>query len=132
MLTHDTTPVKVLVVDDYPVACRSLCRSLEREGYHVTSTADAREALILAKQQRPDLVLVDVGLGDGTDGFDVCRELRYSDLTKDITVMMVSGDCKTEDQRKAEAVGAAAFIAKARAKEEVAALRKRATASAKH
>jgi DNA-binding response OmpR family regulator len=65
----------VLVVDDEQAVQRLLAFPLEREGYRVVAAADGEQALALAQEHRPDLILLDVML-PGIDGLEVCRRIR--------------------------------------------------------
>jgi DNA-binding response OmpR family regulator len=66
---------KILVVDDEPMVTEVVGRYLGREGFEVTITADGEEALALARQWSPDLIVLDLML-PGVDGLEVCRTLR--------------------------------------------------------
>src|SRR5690242_17974849 len=70
-------PTRILVVDDEPSVSDLLAYNLRKAGYDVLAAADGRAALRLAREQRPDLVLLDLMLPE-IDGLDVCRELRKS------------------------------------------------------
>jgi DNA-binding response OmpR family regulator len=72
----DPTPLNILVVDDEAPLREMLSRSFEREGHRVLAVADASTALDRASTDSFDVVLLDVALGGGADGNDVCRELR--------------------------------------------------------
>ena len=65
----------VLVVDDEPTIAEVVCRYLERAGYATRVAGDAREALLLADDEQPDLVVLDIML-PGIDGLEVMRRLR--------------------------------------------------------
>ena len=65
----------ILVVDDEPAVTDLLAYNLRKAGYDVSSAADGREALRLARENRPDLVLLDLMIPE-LDGLEVCRELR--------------------------------------------------------
>jgi two-component system alkaline phosphatase synthesis response regulator PhoP len=65
----------VLVVEDEPDIRRGLSINLEREGFHVLSADNGKDALELALDQNPDLVLLDIMLG-AESGLDICQELR--------------------------------------------------------
>jgi two-component system KDP operon response regulator KdpE len=67
--------VKVLVVDDEPQIRRALRTSLEAHGYEVNAVATGDEGVVGAAEQRPDLVLLDLGLPD-MDGTEVIRRIR--------------------------------------------------------
>jgi DNA-binding response OmpR family regulator len=66
---------RILVVDDEPKIVRLVRDYLEQAGFAVTTARDGAEALMRARQERPDLVVLDLGL-PGLDGFEVTRRLR--------------------------------------------------------
>ncbi len=68
-------PIRVLVVDDEPQIRRFLRVSLVAQGYHIAEAAAGEEALAKAAAERPDLVVLDLGLPD-VDGQEVIRRLR--------------------------------------------------------
>ena len=68
-------PRTILLVEDESTISLPLAAALEREGYATRITGSASEAIALADELQPDLVLLDVMLSDGS-GLDVCRELR--------------------------------------------------------
>ncbi len=68
--------LNILVVDDEAPLREMLRRSFEREGHRVLAVADAASALDRAATEDFDIVLLDVALGPGADGNEVCRELR--------------------------------------------------------
>jgi DNA-binding response OmpR family regulator len=69
------TMAKILVVEDDASIRLGLEDTLKAKGYRVTSAARGDEALRLAREQRPDLVVLDIMLPDG-EGFEVCRQLK--------------------------------------------------------
>jgi DNA-binding response OmpR family regulator len=70
------TTLNILVVDDESELRELLVRLFTRDGHRVMAVADARSAIDRASTERFDCVLLDVALGPGQDGIDVCRELR--------------------------------------------------------
>ena len=66
----------ILLVDDDRPLLDMLTRSFEREGHHVTAVTDGQSALEAAAGRPYDIVLLDVALGAGPDGYEVCRTLR--------------------------------------------------------
>ena len=66
----------ILVVDDETDMREQLARTFRREGHRVTAVADGRAAIDRATTDRFDIVLLDVAMGAGADGYDVCRTLR--------------------------------------------------------
>src|SRR5436190_17686239 len=68
--------LSILVVDDESDLREMLTRSFSREGHRVLSVADGRAAIDRASADHFDIVLLDVALGSGPDGYEVCRTLR--------------------------------------------------------
>jgi two-component system, OmpR family, response regulator RegX3 len=68
--------LSILVVDDEADLREMLTRSFSREGHRVTAVADGRAAIDRASTETFDVVLLDVALGPGPDGYEVCRTLR--------------------------------------------------------
>jgi DNA-binding response OmpR family regulator len=74
---QQTSPsLTILVVDDEAPLRELLTRSFTREGHHVTAVATGEEAIERASAEGFDIVLLDVALGQGPNGYDVCRTLR--------------------------------------------------------
>src|SRR3954468_12530774 len=66
----------ILVVDDESALRREITRLFERDGHRVMAVADGRAAIDRATTGRFDVVLLDIALGGGPDGYEVCRTLR--------------------------------------------------------
>ncbi|HEX5619601.1 MAG TPA: response regulator transcription factor [Solirubrobacteraceae bacterium] len=71
-----TEPLDILVVDDDSELREQIRRLFERDGHRVMAVPDARSAVDRASTGAFDMVLLDIGLGPGPDGYDVCRTLR--------------------------------------------------------
>jgi DNA-binding response OmpR family regulator len=69
-------PLRILVVDDESDLREGLSRWFGRQGHRVLAVADARAAIDRASTEPLDVILLDVALGNGPDGYDVCRTLR--------------------------------------------------------
>jgi DNA-binding response OmpR family regulator len=69
-------PLEILVVDDESALRETLKRSFSLEGHHVVAVADGESAIDRATADRYDVLLLDVALGPGADGHEVCRRLR--------------------------------------------------------
>ena len=87
--------MKILVVDDEPQIRRLLKTGLAAYGYQVLLASNAQEALIDTAQQSPDVIILDIALGKGADGLEVCRSLREWTKTP-IIMLSVRGDEKTK------------------------------------
>jgi len=91
-----TAAKRVLVVEDHSDARTMLTLLIEREGHLVRAAADGHEALLVAKEFRPEVVLLDVGL-PGIDGYAVARELRARPETARASVIALTGYGTLED-----------------------------------
>ena len=70
-------PKHIALVEDEPAIRENYTEALNKQGYKVVAYAEKQSALEGFKQRLPDLAIIDVGLGDDTEGgFDICRELR--------------------------------------------------------
>lgn len=100
---------KVLLVDPDQSARREVKSACEQEGYQVIEAETAADALKQVEQSRPNVVLLEVTLPDGS-GFDVCRELRKVD--QGVPVIMMSTRADEIDVVVALEIGADDFVAK--------------------
>jgi adenylate cyclase len=100
----------VLAVDDLPTNIRLLDAVLSPRGYRVISAGSGPEALRRVKDQRPDLVLLDVVMPE-MDGYEVCRRLRDDPATAFLPVVMITASGDQEKLRAVEA-GADDFVTK--------------------
>jgi signal transduction histidine kinase/CheY-like chemotaxis protein len=91
--------VRVLVVDDEPPNREWLIRTLEPAGFTVLSASGGREAIQMAKSEKPDLVLLDLMMPDVT-GFDVVEELRSYKDTRETPIMILTAMNLTEADKR--------------------------------
>ncbi|MBF0288250.1 MAG: response regulator [SAR324 cluster bacterium] len=91
-------PIKILVVEDDPQIRFASTRTLKSAGYEVMEASTGTDGLRLATQEKPDLVLLDIGL-PGIDGFEICRRIKQSPELKNIYVMMASGSMTDSDHQ---------------------------------
>jgi two-component system phosphate regulon response regulator PhoB len=103
----------ILVVDDEPSVRAMVLAAIRVRGprYRITEAARAEEAVDAARQDPPDLVLLDVALPDH-DGFWVCRELKSGPSTAHIPVIMLTAMGLPSDRDRAVAAGADGYIVK--------------------
>lgn len=106
-------PGKVLVVDDDRDTRDLLQAALETRGFNVVLTASGKRALFLARQEDPDLILLDLKL-PGMDGYEVLQRLKSSRDTADIPVMVITGSLTDEEvkQQRVLSLGASRFLTK--------------------
>ncbi len=101
---------KILVVDDDEPMRRGIVRLLRSEGYEIIEGTNGTECISLAKQHKPDLVLLDVNMPD-MDGREVCKILKADAELENIFIAHVSAsETSTEGQIKGLAYGADAYI----------------------
>ena len=99
---------KVLVVDDGSNIVDILTANLERNGYEVIAAYDGHQALQLALNENPDLILLDCML-PGMDGFDVCRKVR---LHSSVPIIMLTAKSEEIDKVLGLELGADDYITK--------------------
>ena len=85
-----TTEKTVLVVDDDGDFLESLSCFLEMEHFHVLQARSGAESLRVARSARPDLILMDVMMGERTEGFFTIQEIRNIHEVKDIPIFVLS------------------------------------------
>jgi len=125
------TSAKVLIVDDESQIRRVLRTTLTSQGYTVAEAKSGDEALELIRQERPDLILLDVNM-PGRSGLETCREVRSS---SDIPIIMLTVRNTERDKVQALDAGADDYVVKPFGSEELmarirAALRRTAPAEA--
>lgn len=106
ILTHS-----VLVVEDDDSIVEALNFLMETAGFTVRIARDGLEAIDMAKQSVPDLMILDVML-PGCDGFEVARDVRARNNSKDIPILMLTAKNRPIDQEKAMELGVNAFMTK--------------------
>ena len=100
---------RILVVDDDPTVTKVLRRGLSYDGYIVDTAATGRQALTMARDHTPDLVILDLMLPE-LDGFDVLERLRLADAS--LPVMMLTARDGAADQVKGLELGADDYVIK--------------------
>jgi DNA-binding response OmpR family regulator len=99
---------RILLVDDEPMVTEGVGRYLEREGFEVATAADGEEALRLARESKPDLVVLDVLLPK-LDGLSVCRALRRDSQTP---IIMLTARGEESDRILGLELGADDYVVK--------------------
>jgi DNA-binding response OmpR family regulator len=105
------TPPKILVVDDQPVNVKLLQRKLERAEMESIIAYRGSEAIDLARQHLPDVILLDVMMPE-MDGFEVCQKLKEDEKTKDIPIIFITAKTSREGKLRGLGYGAADYITK--------------------
>ncbi len=99
----------ILIVDDNEAHRYALARSLGAAGFAITPARNGNEALALAAQEHPDLVLLDIHLPD-VSGFEVCRRLKAEPQTSRIPVAIHTASEAASAAVAAKDAGADAFL----------------------
>lgn len=102
---------KILLVDDEPQLVEVVKMRLEANGYTVLAAYDGQEALDKARQEKPDLIILDLMLPK-VDGYKVCRMLKFDQNYKHIPIIMFSARAQEEDVKLGKEVGGDAYITK--------------------
>jgi two-component system alkaline phosphatase synthesis response regulator PhoP len=101
----------VLVVDDDPVIQKLLQVNFEMEGYDVVIAGDGEEGLAMAREERPDLVLLDVMMPK-MNGLDVAAALRADEVTEAIPIIMLSAKAQASDVQAGLDLGVDDYVTK--------------------
>src|SRR5436189_6336489 len=109
--TAAAAPHRILVVDDEPDITALVAYHLAKEGYRVTTAGTGADALRSAREERPDLVVLDLML-PGHSGFEVLAELRRRDETRDVGVLLLTARKDEPDRIKGLSLGADDYLAK--------------------
>ena len=111
-VTQAVTGAKtVLVVEDNELNMKLFHDLLEAHGYNIIQTKDGMEALRLARQHQPDLILMDIQLPE-VSGLEVTKWLKEDDTLKSIPVVAVTAFAMKGDEEKIREGGCEAYIAK--------------------
>jgi two-component system phosphate regulon response regulator PhoB len=105
-----TKPSLLLVEDDRALA-DLLTWHFEREGYDIVRTADGEEALVLAQERTPDLVILDWMI-EGVTGIEVCRRLRRRASTARVPIIMLTARGEESDRIRGLETGADDYVTK--------------------
>jgi signal transduction histidine kinase/two-component SAPR family response regulator len=95
--------LRALVVDDNHDSAESMALLLQLEGHEVLTAYDGKSAVEVSLRERPDLVLLDIGL-PGLDGFQTCRAMRAGGL-KDTLIVAMTGYGQAEDRQNSQQAG---------------------------
>jgi two-component system, cell cycle response regulator DivK len=101
----------ILVVEDQEDNRRILRDLLTSSGYKLVEAEDGAQALVMAKRQRPDLILMDVQI-PLIDGYEVTRRLKADPALRDIPIIVVTSYALSGDESKARAAGCNGYVSK--------------------
>ncbi|MEO6952473.1 MAG: response regulator [Polyangia bacterium] len=105
-------PATLLVVDDEPEIVKLVTKIFQARGFTVLSCSDGQQALDTIPGAMPDIVLLDIDLPK-VDGWDVCKQLKSDERTRNIPiVMMTAAHVTTDEAEKGLGLGADEYIQK--------------------
>jgi DNA-binding response OmpR family regulator len=106
-----SSKTRILIVDDEADLVSVLRIGLEIEGFEVIAASDGEEGLKKAREERPDLVVLDLMLPK-LDGYRVCRALKFDERYRGLPIVILSARSGEQDRRLAFDMGADAFVSK--------------------
>jgi two-component system alkaline phosphatase synthesis response regulator PhoP len=101
----------VLVADDDDDILLLVTTRLRRDGFEVVSARDGDEALALAREQRPDVAVLDIGM-PGLDGLELLERIRADDELRDMRVVLLTAKAQESDVRRGYTAGADLYVRK--------------------
>lgn len=102
---------RVLLVEDDWMHREFLVRVLQIKGYEVAVAVNGEQAINSARQERPDAIIMDLGL-PGIDGVEAIRRIRSQASTRSIPIVALTAYAMSEDQERASDAGCDAFESK--------------------
>lgn len=102
---------RVLIVDDSTTIRFVMAKMLWESGYHVIEAHNGQDGVDMALEHSPDLIFMDVVM-PGINGFQATRKLRRHEGTKDIPIIIISGNKQAVEQFWAEKIGANDYMEK--------------------
>lgn len=88
---------RVLIVDDDHEFAEAMTNVLDAKGYDVDSAPNGKIGIAKAKEQKPDIMLLDVMMTTKSEGFDVAREMHKDEKLKDVPIIIITGVRKEMD-----------------------------------
>lgn len=116
--TSSSAPDRILLVDDNPTNLKVLYEALEAEGYELLVAQSGEEALVIAAEAQPALILLDINM-PGISGYETCEKLKASAETRDSVVIYLSARRDVEDKVRGLETGAVDYVSKPFQFEEV-------------
>jgi CheY-like chemotaxis protein len=105
-------PKRVLLVEDDRFLRRACEKSLQQQGFTVSTAPDGEEALRAIHADPPDIILLDL-LMPKVSGFEVLKDIRSDEKTRSIPVIILTNSSKETDIREIQSLGVTAYLVKA-------------------
>ncbi|RTL71239.1 MAG: response regulator [Hyphomicrobiales bacterium] len=102
----------VLIIEDNPINRDVLGRRLEKRGYSVRFAEDGPTGIEAAERLMPDVILMDIGLGDIMDGWEATRQIKARASTTNIPIIALTASAFESDRRNSLAAGCCDFDTK--------------------
>ncbi len=102
---------RVLLIEDEPNIIEAIRFILSRDGWRVDTHSDGQTAIEAVRRRAPDLIILDVMLPNRS-GYDILQELRKTEATKDVPVLMLTARGQKKARKLAERLGASRFMTK--------------------
>jgi CheY-like chemotaxis protein len=102
----------ILLVEDNEMNRDMLTRRLQRHGFTVTCAVDGPSGVAKAIAERPDVILMDVALGDAMDGWEATQLIKAEPTTSDVPVIALTAHALASDRQKSVEVGCSDFDTK--------------------
>lgn len=102
----------VLIVEDNPINRDVLGRRLEKRGFTIRFAEDGLQAVEMAAALMPDVILMDIGLGEGIDGWEATRRIKAAPQTTHIPIIALTASAFESDRKKSMEAGCCDFDTK--------------------
>ena len=102
---------KILIIEDDPSAKRLVEYILKHQGYEVITASNGLQGLRKAREEKPDLVVLDIML-PGLDGYEICSQLRDDAETANMLILMLSSKVREVDKATGLKIGADDYLSK--------------------
>ncbi len=103
--------LKILVAEDDDDTRQLICRVLERDGYDVASARSGTDALVLAREVRPDALVIDLTM-PGLDGAELTRAVRSEDGLETVPILLLSAEVRGWEVAKVFGAGVTSYVPK--------------------
>jgi len=103
---------KILIVDDKPEVRSLISVTLDMGEFMLYEASSGAQALDIADEKHPDLIILDVMMPGGLDGYQTCEKLKAGEKTKDIIVILLTARGQEADKKRGAAAGADDYFIK--------------------
>jgi two-component system cell cycle response regulator DivK len=108
---YEATPKTILIVEDHELSMKLFHDLLQTRGYRILQARHGAEGLMLARQQRPDLIIINIGL-PGMSGLELMKWIKADDDLMVIPIIAVTAFAMKGDEEKIRGGGCEAYITK--------------------